>query len=184
MSRGALLAILCCSLAASAAYAAPDALTKGMWSAGYEFSGADDTIFMGYNISDMNKLSGILGLNSNDPGEEIQGGEVVEGDSETGWAIGGSFDHYLSSLSNDNFAPFIGVLASYGESAGDESGNTRIEGRFGLEAWPVDALGVGGHVGVGYTDFGSEDVGDEDLDNGSFVGLFRSGVTATFYWDF
>ena len=181
MSRGALLAILCCSLAASAAHAAPDALMKGMWSAGYEFSGSDDTIRFGYNISDMNKITAIFGLNSNDPGEVAPG---VEGDSETGWAIGAMWDHYLSSLSTDNFAPFIGVAASYGESAFDESGNTRFEGHFGLEAWPVDALGISGNVGLGYTDFGEEEVGGEDLDQGSFVGLFRSGVAATFYWDF
>jgi len=175
MSRGALLAILCCSLAASAANAAPSALVKGMWSAGFEFSGADDAILFGYNISDMNKITGIFGLNSNDPGE---------GDSETGWAIGASWDHYLSSLSTESFAPFIGAAASYGESAGDESGNTRFEGRFGLEAWPHDQLGISGNLGIGYTDFGEEEIAGEDVDQGSFVGFFRSGVAATFYWDF
>jgi hypothetical protein len=177
MSRGLLLTITCCVLMASTASAAPSSLAKGMWSAGYTFDGANDEILGGYNISDMNKLVINFALISVDPGE-VNGVDI---DSNTGWAIGGAIHHYINKWSTSNFAPFIGAAVSYGESATpNDNGNTRIEGRFGGEAFPIDPLGISGYIGLGYSRAGEADNGDAGP---SAIGFFRSGVSATFYWD-
>jgi len=177
MSRGFVLAIACVAFMASTASAAPSSLMKGMWSAGYTFDGSADEILAGYNISDMNKVIVNFGINSTDPGQ-ING---VDQDSDTGWAIGAALQHYLSGLSTSNFAPFIGGGFSIGESAfSGTDANTRVDGRFGAEAFPIDPLGISGYVGLGYFKAGEEDNGD---DGPSTIGVFRSGVSATFYWD-
>jgi hypothetical protein len=177
MFRSLLMAAVCCALMTSGATAAPSSLMKGMWSAGYTFDGAADEILAGYNISDMNKLIFNFAINSVDPGQE--GG--VDIDSDTGWAIGAALHHYLNGLSTSNFAPFLGAGFSIGESAfSDTDANTRVEGRFGAEAFPIDPLGISGYVGLGYFMSGEEADGD---DGPSSIGLFRSGVSATFYWD-
>ena len=177
MSRGFVLAIACVALMASTASAAPSSLMKGMWSLGYTFDGCADEILGGYNIADMNKLIVNFALNSQDPGEV--GG--VDIDSDTGWAIGAALHHYLNGLSTSNFAPFIGAGFSIGESAfADNDANTRIDGRFGAEAFPIDPLGISGYVGLGYFMAGEDESGDEGP---SSLGFFRSGVSATFYWD-
>jgi hypothetical protein len=177
MSRGFVLAIACVAFMASTASAAPTSLMKGMWSAGYTFDGVSDEILGGYNISDMNKLIINFALVNVDEGE-INGVDI---DSQTGWAIGAALHHYLNGLSTSNFAPFIGGQISYGESATeDDPGNTRIEGRLGAEAFPIDPLGISGHIGFGYSRAGEQANGDEGQ---SAIGFFRSGVSATFYWD-
>lgn len=177
MSRGFVLAIACVAFMASTASAAPSSLMKGMWSAGYTFEGGDDEILGGYNFSDMNKVIVNFALNSADPGED----DGVDGDSDTGWAIGAAWHHYLNGLSTSNFAPFLGAGFSIGESAfAGNDANTSVDGRFGVEAFPIDPLSISGYVGLGYFKAGEEPNGD---DGPSSIGFFRSGVSATFYWD-
>jgi hypothetical protein len=177
MFRSSLITLVCCAFAASAASAAPASLAKGTWSAGYTFDGSSDEILFGINVADMNKIVVNFAINSVDPGES--GG--VDLDSDTGWAIGAALHHYLNSLSTSNFSPFLGAGFSIGESAfSDSDANSSIEGRFGAEAFPIDPLGISGYVGLGYFKEGEDTDGDEGA---SSIGLFRSGVSATFYWD-
>jgi hypothetical protein len=177
MFRSLLIAAVCCALMTSGATAAPSSLMKGIWSLGYTFDGASDEILAGYNISDMDKLIVNFALNSVDPGQDAG----IDQDSDTGWAIGGALHHYLNGLSTSNFAPFIGGGVSVGESAfAGTDANTRIDARFGAEAFPIDPIGISGHIGIGYFRTGEEANGD---DGPSTIGFFRSGVSATFYWD-
>lgn len=161
MFRSAILASVCAMLVASAALAeAPSSLMKGNMSLGFTAS-SDPSILFGYQMKDMLKIGGAVGVASLDPGD-------------TSWNIGAAVHYYLAGKSNQYFAPFIGGGLGWADSGVEGTdGTLELDGRFGVEAFPVTPLSVGGYVGVGWRELNADT---------NSIGTFRSAFFVSFYW--
>ncbi len=161
MFRSALLASMCALLVASVAMAdAPSSLMGGNWSLGFN-ADASEAIAVGYQLRDMMKVGGQVGVASTDPGD-------------TAWSVGVLAHWYLASLSNQYFSPFVGGEFGWSDSGREGSdGTLNLNARFGGEAFPVPPLSVGGYIGFGWREL------DADTD---FFGTLRSAFFVNLYW--
>ncbi len=171
MRMGILLSIaLTVGLVTSAA-AAPTMTMKGHKSLSFEADTDSPVITFGWNVADMTKLNmgvGLTGLKEGAP----EGAE--ENDTQTNWAFQGGISRYLGGLSNNMFAPLIGAQMRFinnGEYSGIQAATQLLSqdmsyefrGFFGVEAFVIDNLSIGGNVGVGYAKDGTRPREDADF---------------------
>jgi hypothetical protein len=190
---GILLSIaLTVGLVTSAA-AAPTMTMKGHKSLSFEADTDSPVISFGWNVADMTKLNmgvGLTGLKEGTP----EG--VEENDTRTNWAFQGGISRYLGGLSNNMFAPLIGAQVRFVNNGEYSTPTTNysqdmsyeFRGFFGVEAFVIDNLSIGGNVGVGYAKDGTiteEDVVSQtstDIDGNSAYATSSSAILATLYW--
>jgi len=193
MRMGILLSIaLTVGLVTSAA-AAPTMTMKGHKSLSFEADTDSPVITFGWNVADMTKINmgvGLTGLKEGAP----EGAE--ENDTQTNWAFQGGISRYLGGLSNNMFAPLIGAQmrfinnGEYADSGINYSQDMSYEfrGFFGVEAFVIDNLSIGGNVGIGYAKDGTITAEDPILqestetDGNSAYATSSSAILATLYW--
>lgn len=185
MFRSSIVALVSTMLIASAAAAAPTSLAKGHWSLGYQASeGAN--VQLGIGVADMTRIIVSASVQNSKPGDDGNPA-TPEPESTTGWSVAGAFHRYLGGMATDHFAPFfggaVGITDSGSEGADPSFG---VEGRFGGEAFVIDALSIGGFIGVGYKKQGDTEVTQGNttvtVEGDKTFGTVRSGITATLYW--
>jgi hypothetical protein len=165
-------------LATVAAADAPQSLTKGHWSLGYN-ANSGSTIQFGYGVADMTRIIGSLGIQNEDPGNGL--------DSNTEFGISGEFRRYIGGMSNNYFSPFFGLGVGVNDSGieGDDS-DFQFFGGFGGDAFVIEPLAIGGFVGLGYTKEGDFDHDNDPttpkIEGETTFGTLRSAITATLFW--
>lgn len=187
MFRSLFVAVVSTVLIASAAAAAPTSLTKGHWSLGYEANQGTNVNF-GLGIADMGRVLVSASVVNEKPGEE--GAKSV-----TDFQFGAAYHYYMNGMSTDHFAPFLGGGVNITKPGDRVEGTSKVktkagfevEGRFGGEAFVVDAVSIGGFIGVGYSKEGDRDVTPQGGQTATAKGdkyfqTVRSAITATLYW--
>jgi len=193
MRMGILLSIALCAGLVTSAAAAPTMTMKGHKSLTFEADADSPVILFGWNVADMTKINigaGLAGLKEGAP----DGAE--SNDTQTSWAFQGGVSHYLGGISNNIFAPMIGAAIKVNGN-GDYSDGTynytqgtgyEFRGYFGVEAFVIDNLSIGGNVGVGYVKEG--EITQEDpinatsstTDGDTEYATSSSAIQATIYW--
>jgi hypothetical protein len=199
---GILLSIALSAVLVTSAAAAPTMVMKGHKSLTFEADTDSPVILFGWNMTDMTKINigaGLAGLKEGAP----EGAE--SNDTQTSWAFQGGISRYLGGISNNVFAPMIGaaikVNGNPDYSVVDDSGPTPVaynatqgtgyefRGYFGVEAFVIDNLSIGGNVGVGYVKEGEttyEDASDPTIsfkiDGDTEYATSSSAIQATIYW--
>lgn len=183
MFRSLFIALVATLLIASVASAAPQSLLKGHWSLGYSPSGAQEFL-LGIGIADMSKIVASASFENVNPGDTVTGGQTTPGgDSNTAWSVGAAYHYYVDGLSTEGFAPFVGGGFRYSDTGvSGEDGSFAFDGRFGGEAFPIEALSIGGFVGVQYMKEGDVTEGDTTEKGDTEITSFRSSIFATLYW--
>lgn len=182
MFRSSIVALMSTMLIASAAAAAPTSLAKGHWSLGYQASGGSN-VQLGIGVADMTRIIVSASVQNSKPGDDGNPA-TPEAKSTTRWSVGGAFHRYMGGMATDHFAPFFGAAVGITDSGVEGSGSSfDVEGRFGGEAFVIDALSIGGFIGVGYTKAGDTEVTQGvTVEGDKTFGTVRSGITATLYW--
>ena len=195
-----LFAIALMALAVAPCFAAPESLSAGHWSLGFE-ADRNVNVNVGYGIANMTRL--IVNGAMVSPGDVELDSRQIE--VTTSYSIGIALQRYLGWASNEQLAAFLGGGVAYTASAertedvqlGDPPGGTlqlrfdpgdvfSINGRFGLEFFPWDPVSVSGHIGVAadmHADGESVGVGsaEQPVSAGNDVSTF-SALFVTFYW--
>jgi hypothetical protein len=191
---GILLSIALSAVLVTSAAAAPTMIMKGHKSLTFEADTDSPVILFGWNVADMTKINigaGLAGLKEGAP----EGAE--SSDTQTSWAFQGGISRYLGGISNNIFAPMIGAAIKITDN-GDYSDGTynysqgtgyEFRGYFGVEAFVIDNLSIGGNVGIGYVKEGeitAEDATDPTLsittDGDTEYATSSSAIQATIYW--
>jgi hypothetical protein len=166
---------------------------KGHKSLTFEADTDSPVILFGWNVADMTKINigaGLAGLKEGAPNGS------PSNDTQTSWAFQGGISHYLGGISNNVFAPMIGASiklngnGDYSDETYNYSQGTGYEfrGYFGVEAFVIDNLSIGGNVGVGYVKDGEITVEDpinstsSSIDGSSAYATSSSAIQATIYW--
>jgi hypothetical protein len=195
---GILLSIALCAGLVTSAAAAPTMTMKGHKSLSFEADADSPVILFGWNVADMTKFNigaGLSGLKEGAP----DGAE--DNDTQTSWAFQGGVSRYLGGISNNIFAPMIGASIKVngnpdysfvqGTTAYNATQGTGYEfrGYFGVEAFVIDNLSIGGNVGISYAQDGevtAENSTDPDdtfkVDGNSAYTTSSSAILATIYW--
>jgi hypothetical protein len=129
----------------------------------------------------MTRIIASLGVANEDPGGNAE--------SNTAFNVSGEFRRYMEGASSNFFSPFLGGGVGI-EDSGFEGSDPNLEvfGGFGGEAFVVEALSIGGNVGIGYTKEGDVTIDDGDpltpdtVEGNKTFGTLRSAITATLYW--
>jgi len=179
MKKGIILSlILCVTMAASAAASMPMMLSKGHKSLGFESDTNNPTINFGWNITDMTKVQFGGGWTNSE--QAVPSG--TESDSITQWNFNVGVARYMTGFS-EVFAPFFGASVFMVDSGIDGADSDfGFRGYFGVEAFVVDALSIGGNVGISYTQQGDYTQGGETFSGGKSVTTSSSAITANLYW--
>lgn len=172
------------------ASAAPNMLGKGYKSLTFE-ADSSPTIVFGWNVAEMTKFNIGGGLAKTTP-------PVAQGqpdpDSQTSWQFQAGVARYMGAISNDILAPYIGAQVNISDSGESQDTSLGMRGHFGVEAFLVESLSIGGNVGIGYNKEGSaEAFGDHDadpttpdqaftIDGEKAFSTSSSSILATLYW--
>jgi hypothetical protein len=192
MRMGILLSIALCAGLVTSAAAAPTMTMKGHKSLSFEADADSPVILFGWNVADMTKFNIGAGLAGVKPGAP----DGVDVDTQTSWAFQGGVSRYLGGISNNIFAPMIGASIKVNGSGDytDETTSTtysqgtgyEFRGYFGVEAFVIDNLSIGGNVGLSYIKAGEETEETPTLsttiDGGSAYTTSSSAILATIYW--
>jgi hypothetical protein len=189
---GILLSIALCAGLVTSAAAAPTMTMKGHKSLSFEADADSPVILFGWNVADMTKFNIGAGLAGVTPGAP----DGVDVDTQTSWAFQGGISRYLGGISNNIFAPMIGASIKVNGSGDytDETTSTtysqgtgyEFRGYFGVEAFVIDNLSIGGNVGLSYIKAGEETEETPTLstttDGASAYATSSSAILATIYW--
>lgn len=178
MTKRMFLALILSLVLAAPAFAAPNMLSKGYWSLGYE-ADSDPNIQFGIGVADMTRIIASVAIQNNDPGGTAE--------STTAFGVSGEFRRYISGMSTNYFSPFFGFGAGVTDTGIDgQDSNIDVFGGFGGEAFVIEPLSIGGFVGFGYTKEGDfKDPNDPNaptIPGDKTFGTLRSAITATLYW--
>jgi hypothetical protein len=186
MRMGILLSIALCAGLVTSAAAAPTMVMKGHKSLTFEADTDSPVILFGWNVADMTKINvgaGLAGLK--DGGSD---------ETQTNWAFQGGISHYLGGISNNIFTPMIGASfraignGDYSDGTTNYTQGTGYEfrGYFGVEAFVIDNLSIGGNVGIGYAKDGEitaeTPTTSVTTDGNSAYATSSSAIQATIYW--
>jgi hypothetical protein len=191
---GILLSIALSAVLVTSAAAAPTMVMQGHKSLTFEADTDSPVILFGWNVADMTKINigaGLSGLKEGAP----EGAE--SNDTQTSWAFQGGVSRYLGGISNNIFAPMIGAAIKvngnpdYSDGTFNYTQGTGYEfrGYFGVEAFVIDNLSIGGNVGISYVKEGeitAEDPTDPTTaittDGDTEYATSSSAIQATIYW--
>jgi hypothetical protein len=199
MTKGIFLTVALSLGLVGAAMAAPTMTGKGPMSLTFEANPDSPVILFGWNIADMTKFNIGAGFVNNEPGQlEIDGQPAGSMDSSTSWQFQTGVNRYLGSISNNMFAPYIGAQVNLydrgsaslsdenGTIAGDYDTSFAVRGYFGVEAFVVESLSIGGNIGLEWNqegDWQGNDNGTPITYKGdSSFSTGTSSILATLYW--
>ncbi len=178
MKKGLLLALCIACVVAASASASPLMLDQGRKSLGFQADTSRPTINFGWNIANMTKFHAGGGWSSVEP--SAPAGTTVE--SNDSWNLNFGVSRYLNAIDNDSFAPFIGASVLVQDNGSNQNTSTGFRGFFGVEAFVVDALSIGGNVGVTYMKEGDFESQSGTMEGGKSITTSSSAITANLYW--
>jgi hypothetical protein len=180
MTRGILIALLLSlCLVAAATAAVPNMTGQGQKSLTFEADTESPMITFGWNIAEMTKFNIGAGVTNNKPA--VPEGQTAE--STTTWDFQVGISRYLSGISSNVFAPYIGAQVNVSDNGPNQDTNYGFRGFFGVEAFVVESLSIGGNIGVSYTREGDWiDVDDTPQQGESRITTSSSAILATLYW--
>jgi hypothetical protein len=168
------------------AFAGPNMLSKGYKSLSFE-ADSSPVILFGWNITEMTKFNIGGGMANTTP-------PVIEGapdpDSETSWQFQAGMARYMGAISNDILAPYIGAQVNIRDNGSVQDPSFGVRGHFGVEAFVVESLSIGGNIGINYEKDGDAEIPDPldptappvTIAGGTAFTTSSSSILATLYW--
>ncbi len=181
MTKGLFLTVAFSLALVGAAMAAPAMTGKGPMSLTFEANPESPLILFGWNIADMTKFNIGAGFVNSEPGVEITE-QPLQTESDTSWQFQTGVNRYLGSISNNMFAPYFGAQLNLRDYGSNYDTSYAVRGYFGVEAFVVDALSIGGNIGLEWQQDGDYVLGDQTYKGDSSVGTGVSSILATLYW--
>lgn len=178
MKKAVWLAMILSMMLVVSASAAPMMLGKGHKSLGFQADTSSPSINFGWNIADMTRFQ-IGGAWSN---VEPQAPEGTEVDSNSSWGFDVGIAKFLSGMTNEVFSPFIGANFLIRDDGDGIDTGFGVRGFFGVEAFVIDNLSIGGNIGVQYIKEGDRQQGTENITGSKTVTTSSSAITANIYW--
>jgi hypothetical protein len=187
MTRGILIAlVLSLSLVVSAA-ASPPMMAKGQKSLAFEADSDSPMIIFGWNMAEMTKFNIGAGVMNVEPSQVVVDGQPEPSvDSNTSWQFQTGISRYLGSISNNVFAPYFGAQMNISDAGESWDMSYGVRGYFGVEAFVVESLSIGGNIGVEYFQEGDRATMEQGqpatIVGGSSITTSSSAILATLYW--
>jgi hypothetical protein len=186
MTKRMLMVLFLGIVVVTPALAAPNMLDKGFKSLSFEADSAP-TIVFGWNVTEMTKFNIGGGIANTTP-------PVIEGspdpDSETNWQFQTGINRYMGAISNDILAPYMGAQVNIWDNGSTQDTSFGVRGHFGVEAFVVESLSIGGNIGINYNKDGDAEFDDDDdpltpaitVSGGNEFTTTSSSILATLYW--
>jgi len=97
----------------------------------------------------------------------------------------------MGAISNDILAPYLGAQINILDNSSAQDTSFGVRGHFGVEAFVVESLSIGGNIGINYEKDGDVPEYDDDnnpltppvnLAGGTAFTTSSSSILATLYW--
>ena len=186
MTKGIFLTVALSLGLVGAAMAAPTMTGKGPMSLTFEANPDSPVILFGWNIAEMTKFNIGAGFVNNQPEQLVINGQTLESDSNTSWQFQTGVSRYLGSISNNMFAPYFGAQMNLYDQGSSYDTSYAVRGYFGVEAFVVESLSIGGNIGLTWQQDGDWQGSIEGqpvtYQGESSFSTGTSSILATLYW--
>jgi hypothetical protein len=161
-------------------------LGKGFKSLSFE-ADTSPVILFGWNVSEMTKFN-IGGGMANETPPVLEGSPSP--DSETSWQFQAGIARYMGGISNDILSPYLGAQVNILDNGTAQDTSFGVRGHFGVEAFVVESLSIGGNIGINYEKDGNVAFDDDSdpitppvtIEGGTAFSTSSSSILATLYW--